>query len=95
MNQTQIRYCRTRATEILNEKRKAIREKHTVRAVTLSATEKLKAFKAGKYSVLPLRMTTVLTTLCLKERLLLASTKKNTIKKLLLFKVSSTSSSMN
>ena len=51
MNQQQIRYVSKRANEILSQKQKDIREKHTTKAVQIDVKDKLKALETGTFTI--------------------------------------------
>lgn len=51
MNQAQLKYARERASTIYKKRVSDLRTAHTVEAKTLTNDEKLKALKAGRFSV--------------------------------------------
>jgi len=53
MNQTQLKYARKRAEDAFNAKLKAVTEKHTTPAQTLTDAEKIEALKRGAFTVNP------------------------------------------
>lgn len=53
MNQTQVKYARERAASIYKRRCADLTKKHTVEAVILTTDEKLKALKAGAFTVKP------------------------------------------
>lgn len=53
MNQTQIKYARERANAIYTRKQNDLRKLYTTEAKLLSTDEKLKALKAGAFTIVP------------------------------------------
>lgn len=51
MNQTQSKYAQNRLIRLNNDKAKQITEKYTVKAITLSAEEKIIAIKNNKFTL--------------------------------------------
>ena len=51
MNQTQVKYAKTRLEELLKQKQASLKEKFTTKGVSLSPNEKVEALKKGRFSV--------------------------------------------
>jgi hypothetical protein len=51
MNQSQMKYARQRAEEIKTKKLQDISTKYTTPAVTLTTEQRIKALKAGEYTI--------------------------------------------
>lgn len=51
MNQTQLRYARQRAQEMLEDKQKTLRAKHLTKAVQFTVDDKIQAIKDGRYEL--------------------------------------------
>ncbi|MBB3910129.1 hypothetical protein [Sphingomonas desiccabilis] len=51
MNQTQVKYARTRAQRIFESRKQALAVKHTTPAIRLSTEAKLAALKAGAFRI--------------------------------------------
>lgn len=51
MNQTQLKYAKERLQAIKSRRAVELKDKHTVQSISLTAKERLRAFKKGEFSV--------------------------------------------